>query len=281
MRKFLIWVAGMFAALLTALRIIADWIGRTTVPEDAAGLLPAIYRLTNWISAQPSGWIYILAALLFGACARLIIQGDPAKYTRRIEQLEGETENLRSRVDQLQAAMAAKLTVSPGSVIIPDRIHAGSMAIAWTIDLRNMSTYETVEDVEVKMVECWRKSPTPNKMEINRHIVLARSGETRFNMLPGIDRQLVVARTPFATDEIKSFDLGPFDGHDDYKNLGPGLYKITVTIFARDMQPITYHLNIAFQDDGSVSFGPWTEGLPYPFVKRGTDPEGEFTISPA
>lgn len=274
------WVAGIFASALAVLKFISDWIGRSTVPEDAVGLVPAFYRLTNWLSELSPFWVYVVAIILILALCRLLWQGDPANFTRRIQELEGENATLQSRLDQLQDAMAPRLAVSSGSIIVPDRIDSNTGSLTWTIDLRNLSAYETVEDVEVKIVECWRKKPTSNKMEINRNIALSRSGETKFDMLPGIDRQLIIAQTPFLDASFEAFTLGPFDGTDERKNLIPGQYKITVTVFARDMHPIVYHLGITFQDNGCVSFGDWVEGVPYPSMAIGTGSSGELVVSP-
>jgi hypothetical protein len=61
-------VLALVSGAFVVLKLLADWIGRTTVAEDASALREKLTPVLNWAADQP-GAIYIVAMALFGISA--------------------------------------------------------------------------------------------------------------------------------------------------------------------------------------------------------------------
>jgi hypothetical protein len=69
-RRIFGWLLAVITFLFIAAKTATDWIGRTTVLDDAKVLGERAYAMTLFLSEQPTFWFYAVCALLFvlGVC---------------------------------------------------------------------------------------------------------------------------------------------------------------------------------------------------------------------
>jgi hypothetical protein len=56
------------------------------------------------------------------------------------------------------------------------------------------------------------------------------------------------------------------EGHNTFMGFGPGLYKVNISLFGRDIDPQHIAVGIGLDPNGSMSFGVWRDDLPWPFT---------------
>jgi hypothetical protein len=119
--------------------------------------------------------------------------------------------------------------------------------------------------------------------ELHYLLPLFRTNETRFDLSPGMKRYAILFRRKF--DDLPDIDDNVkqtiFFGPNREKQLTkPGLYKIDLTVYARDVPPLNQSFAFGFDDQGGSMIGPWRDNIEWPWGPVTVTAGGDHPQSP-
>ena len=140
-----------------------------------------------------------------------------------------------------------------------------------TITVRNSSRENDIDDVEVHLVKVTKVKPKRGGYsDVNLRLIERTSCATSFNLTPAMSRDVFFYRKMDKdAQKGEQISLGPLERPDGRRLLyGPGLYKIDIAVYGRDVPPAIASLAVGLDERGTTMHGAWQDDLPWPFSMR-------------